>query len=69
VSPGAEGDISSGQALARASTALTFIGVAAVGAGLTLTLLGRDDSDDADGVTLRLVPGPGLAGISLRSTF
>ena len=44
--PDRQGDVDHGERLARTSTALTFVSVAAVGTGVVLLLLGRGDGDD-----------------------
>ena len=65
--PGSQSDIDRGTALSRASTAMTFIGVAAAGTGLVLVLIGRKRHDDAPAVTP--VVGPRTVGAQLRLSF
>ncbi len=69
--PDRAGDIDRGDALAKASTALTFVGIAAAGAGVTLMVIGRHRDGDDDGATATLTPwfAPGGAGGQLRLSF
>lgn len=64
----AASDIDRGRALARTSTATTFIGAGAVAAGLVMMLVGGDD-EDAPRVTYTPYVGPGYAGAGLRLSF
>ena len=70
-----QGDIDRGRRLSRASTALTFTSVAALGAGVTLIILGSgsDDGDDApaDATTATITPtfGPGAVGGQITVTY
>jgi tetratricopeptide (TPR) repeat protein len=66
----ADDDIAHGQRLARASTAMTFIGIAAAGAGVVLVILGRDTSDDEEpAVAFSPWVLPNGGGAELRLSF
>jgi hypothetical protein len=63
-----QSDIDRGTRLARTSTALTFVSVAAIGVGVTLLVLGRDGGD-ATTTEVSADVGLGRAGATVRVTF
>lgn len=65
----AASDIARGQALARASTAMTFIGVAAAGAGVALVFVGRGPHGTETTTTLAPTVAPTAFGATLRTSF
>lgn len=65
----AAGDIRRGRALARTSTATTFIGAAAAAGGLVMLLVTGHDDEPASRVTYAPYVGPGVAGADLHLRF
>lgn len=61
-------DVTHGQRLARTSTAMTFIGIGALGAAIPLVILGLRDPDD-DEPRVSVTAGPGLVGSGLSVRF
>lgn len=62
-----QGDIDTGAGLVVTSTVLTFAGPIAAAVGVILLVLDSGESDEhAD---MRLVPGPGEAGLALKGRF
>lgn len=65
-------DLSSeGETLALASTVTTFVGGAAIGAGVLMLILGAESSTSSGDTTAIVVPavGPGVAGLSVFGVF
>lgn len=67
--PEHQSDISKGRALARTSTAFTFLGIASAGAGLIVLIIdgaGGEQEQPETQQAVRLAPGPGTVGIGLE---
>jgi len=64
--PGSQGDIDRANALAKTSTATFFVGLAAIGAGVTLFVLGGDDESESE---VAITTGPGNVGVGTRWSF
>lgn len=67
--PTMQGDIDSGRRLARLSTATTFLGVGAAVAGVVMLVLDDGPPEESAAARLRILPGPGQAGIGLGWSF
>lgn len=62
------GDVDKGQALARTSTALTFVALAGAVTGVVLFFVGGDESDD-DGPAVAVAPTRGGGYVESRWSF
>lgn len=67
--PSKQDDIDSGRRLARLSTATTFLGVGAAVAGVVMLVLDDGPAEDSAAARVRILPGPGQAGIGLGWSF
>lgn len=67
--PGSQDDIDKANALATTSTVTLFVGLAAIGAGVTLFILGGDDGEAEPDGEVAITTGPGDVGIGTRWSF
>ncbi len=63
-----QGDVDTGEALALTSTILLFPSVIAIGVGIVLLIV-DSGGGSSESAALRVVPGPGDAGLAVQGSF
>lgn len=66
---GSQDEIDTANRLATTSTATLFVGLVAIGAGVTLFILGGDDDEAEPSGEVAITTGPGDVGVGTRWSF